>query len=78
MLKKYRLFIFPKSLQKECDYFDKCDYLGCDYYEWGRYFLYSQTCKKLSEAKKGVTILGNVTILINVTILEEVDFASKV
>ena len=24
--------------QKGCDYLGKCDYLGCDYYEWGQNF----------------------------------------
>ena len=28
--------------QKGCDYLGKCDYLGCDYYEWGQLFLFEK------------------------------------
>ena len=24
--------------RKGCDYFGECDYLACDYYEWGEYY----------------------------------------
>ena len=29
--------------QKRCDYFGKCDYLGCDNYEWGKYLIMVDT-----------------------------------
>ena len=63
-----RIVIFSLG-QKECDYFGKCDYLRCDFYECGQYVFFSISWRQLTFFQIGLN--GHV---INYIISKIIDF----